>query len=140
MENKVIDITQYFSRNNEENGIWKELFLNGSMSGIEACIYGVNSNHINLANENYKKEIAEISQIKDIELKNSKTEIAFAKRLSGFVKDFRNKETKESLGKDGKQMTESEIYEVMFNSPIIARAVLEIATETELFLEKEKNA
>lgn len=135
MAAKKIDITKYFSRNNEENGIWKELELNGTMSGIEACIYGVNSNSVNMANEVYKKEMSEINQIKDTKLKNEKTEVAFAKRMAGFVKDFRNKETGESLGDNGKPMTEQEIINVMFNSPIIARAVLEIASVTELFLE-----
>lgn len=133
---KTVDITKYFTRDNEENGIWKELILNGEKSGIEACIYGVNSNSVTLANENYRKEMAEVSNIKDVDLRNEKTEAAFAKRMTGFVKDFRNKETGESLGKTGKPMTYDEIFNVMFNSPIIARAVLEISTETELFLVK----
>lgn len=133
---KTVDITKYFTRDNEENGIWKELILNGEKSGIEACIYGVNSNSVTLANENYRKEMAEVSNIKDVDLRHEKTEAAFAKRMTGLVKDFRNKETGESLGKTGKPMTYDEIFNVMFNSPIIARAVLEISTETELFLVK----
>lgn len=133
---KTIDITKYFTRDNEENGIWKELYLNGSASGIEACVCGVNSNSVNLANETYKKDMNEISLINDSKLKNEKAELAFAKRMSGFVKDFRNKETGESLGENGKQMTPQEILNVMFNSPMIARAVLEISSETELFLGK----
>ena len=69
-----------------------------------------------------------------------KEEAVYAERISGFVKDFRNKETKQSLGKEGKPMTRDEIYNVIFNSLPIATAVMKIATDSEYFLGIQKNA
>lgn len=137
---KTVDITKYFNRENEENGIWKELVINGEETGIEACVYGINSNRVYIANEKFKRDEAELEKISDSEERHMKEEAVYAERISSFVKDFRNKETKQSLGKEGKPMTRDEIYNVIFNSLPIATAVMKIATDSEYFLGIQKNA
>ena len=60
---KTVDITKYFNRENEENGIWKELVINGEKTGIEACVYGINSNRVYIANEKFKRDEAELEKM-----------------------------------------------------------------------------
>lgn len=141
MEKKnTIDISRFFTKKNEEEGITRELFVSGLPTGIMACIYGVNSNAAAVANETYKKEMAEISSISDPVKKGEKADLAFAKRVAGFIKNLSAEDGKSLTNKDGSIVTEKDYPTIMLESPLLARAVLEYATETEYFLDRGKNA
>lgn len=135
---KTINISNFFTRQNEENGVEKKIFINGEFTGIIAEIYGANSNVVSVANEQYRKEIAEINAIKDPMIKAEKNDIAFAKRMAGFVKSLKV-EGGELVNDDGSVVTKDDFPTIMKESPLLARAILEIASDTESFLDKKKN-
>lgn len=136
---ETINIAKFFTKKNEEEGMPHKLYINGEDTGIVAYVYGVNSNAVTLANETYRKEMAEINSLKDPVSKAKKTDAAFAKRVAAFVKKFETANG-EPLVIDGNPVTESDYVKIIDQSPLIARAILEFASDTEGFLDSEKNA
>lgn len=140
MDKNAIDISRFFTRQNEEEGIEREIYIGGMPTGIVATIYGVNSNAVSIANEQYHKEMAELSTISDPKKKNEKSDLAFAKRVAGFCKKLAGKDGKPLTLKDGSAVTEKDYPMIMQEAPLIAKEILEYATSTEDFLDREKNA
>lgn len=134
-----INIAKFFTKKNEEEGVPHELYIGGEKTGIVAYVYGVNSNAVTLANETYRKEMAEINAIKDPLVKAKKTDAAFAKRVAAFVKKFEGVDG-QPLVIDNTPVTEGDYIKIIDNSPLIARAILEYASDTEGFLDSQKNA
>lgn len=133
-----INIAKYFTKKNEEDGFPHELIIAGEKTKIVAYVYGVNSNAVTLANETYRKEMAEISAIKDPAVKSKKTDAAFAKRVAAFVKKFETTDGSPLMIGDT-PVTENDYIKIIDQSPLIAREILEYASDTEGFLDKEKN-
>lgn len=135
-----INISNFFTRQNEEDGIERKLYVDGEFTGLIAVVYGANSNAVSIANETYRREIAEINTIKDPMTKAEKSDVAFSKRMAGFVKNIYAEDGSEIVKEDGTPITKDDYAMIMKESPLIARAVLEIASDTENFLDKKKNA
>lgn len=133
-----INIAKYFTKKNEEEGFPHELIIAGEKTGIVAYVYGVNSNAVTLANETYRKEVEEYKAIKDPAIRTKKMDAAFSKRIAGFVKKFETVDGS-PLEIDGAVVTENDYAKIIDNSPLIACEILEYASDTEGFLDKEKN-
>lgn len=136
----TVNISQFFSRKNEEEGIWYEPVIFDIRTGIEFCLYGRNSNKAIKANEEYQKQLASLAAMEDGDEKNDKLDEIIAELVSKFVKDFRGVDGKTVVNEDGSELKMSDIPSFMFNSPIIAKDILDFVRDQENFLQLKKNA
>lgn len=131
----IIDITKFFSRDNEENGKWYQPKVKGKECGIEFKIYGPNSNAQSVADDKFNKEKEEIDMIEDSVEKEERYKEALAKKLAAYCGDIRGANgAKLSLG-DDKEVTKKDIYDIFVNSPVIALDVMRYAARQENFLD-----
>ena len=86
---KHINIEDFFTEDNEKEGIWFEPKIKGVPCGIEFLVTGRGTDE-NIANsERYDKTLAELEDIKDPLEKVQKTKKADADRVAEFVKGIR---------------------------------------------------
>lgn len=137
-ENNVIDIAQFFSRKNENNGVWFEPEVNGRKCGFEFLVCGINSNTASIADEKWNKQKSELASIENSEERAKKDDEIFAERIAGFILDVRGKD-KKRLVANGKEVTKEDIPLIIYNSPALAVEVSKFAGTLENFLEQGKN-
>lgn len=135
----TLDLAVFFSRDNENNGVWYEPQIKGIGCGFEFKICGVNSNTATKADEKWNKKKAEVAAIENEEVRNKKEDEIFAERVTGYIVDIRGKDGKKIVIK-GKEITKDDIYNIIYNSPALAVEVTRFATKIENFLGIEKNA
>lgn len=134
-----LDISMFFSRENENNGVWFEPTIKGVPSGIEFLVCGLNSNVASVADEEWNKDRQTLSDIKDEKLRSKKEDELFAVRISKYILDIRGKGGKK-LVIGGKEVTKDDIYDIVYNSPAILVEISRFASRLENFLLVEKNA
>ncbi|MBQ0112966.1 MAG: hypothetical protein KBT03_07540 [Bacteroidales bacterium] len=127
--NDVIDIESFFSRDNEENGIWREV----KYTGIEFKCHGPNSSKAAEADEYFRNEKAKLDENAS---DNKKLDELYIKRLAMLVSDVRGKNGKK-LTLKGKDVTKNDIYTILFKSPVIATDLIGFVSRQENFLESE---
>lgn len=137
-EENVLDIAQFFSRDNENSGVWFEPEIKGKKCGFEFLVCGVNSNAAAIADERWNKKKSELENIKDPDEKAQKDDEIFAERISGFILDIRGKGNKKVVA-NGKEVSKDDIPLIVYNSPALAVEVSRFASNLENFLGKEKN-
>ena len=135
----VVDISAFFNRKNEEDGAWFEPVLEGTPLGIEFKVIGSNSNAAAKETANYRRETSQIEGIKDETQRNEKSNDAIARYAAALVKGVRAKgDVAAQL--NGKPLTYSPeaIYEIMLNSSLIARAILNFSFADGNFINKNQ--
>lgn len=142
---KSINIEDFFTEDNEKEGIWFEPKIKGVPCGIEFLVTGTGTDE-NVANsERYEKELAESEEIKDpIERVRKQKEID-ANRVAQFVKGIRvaDREKGDNEVKyQGKPLEYSVplIQKLLLKSPLIKFAIINFAKDTANFIKWEKNA
>ena len=83
-ENTVLDIAQFFSRDNENNGVWFEPEINGKKCGFEFLVCGVNSNTASVADEKWNKQRSELKAIEDPKERAKKDDEIFAEEVAAY--------------------------------------------------------
>lgn len=134
----IIDISAFFSKDNEEKGVWYEPTVDGRKVGFELRIYGANSNKADVLNDVWAKTKTELASITDVAVRLKKTDEAFATRVAGYVSDIRGKNGAK-LTISGKEIDKADIEQIMANSPALEEEVLRFAARNENFLEIKKN-
>lgn len=137
-ENDILDVAQFFSRENENNGVWFEPEIKGVKCGFEFLVCGVNSNTASLADEKWNKKKSELESIEDPEARAKRDDEIFAERIAGFILDIRGKNKKRLIAK-GKEVTKDDIPLIIYNSPALAVEVSKFASNLENFLGQKKN-
>lgn len=137
-KDSVVDIAQFFSRDNENNGVWFEPEIKGKKCGFEFLVCGVNSNTASLADEKWSKKKSELESIKDPKERAEKDDEIFAERIAGFILDIRGKDKKRLIA-NGKEVTKDDIPLIIYNSPALAVEVSKFASSLENFLGQGKN-
>lgn len=135
----TIDLADFFSRDNENNGVWMEPSIKGVPCGFEFKVCGVNSNIASKVDETWRKAQEEVSLIKDENERSEREDEIFANRIAGYVVDIRGKDGKKLVA-NGKEVTKDDIPAIIYNSPALAVEVSKFAARLENFLGKEKNA
>lgn len=133
-EIKVIDVSKFFSLEAEENGKWFQPKVKGKECGIEFKVYGPNSNAQSIADDKFNKEKEEIDLIENASEKEMRYREALAKKLTAYCSDVRAANG-EKLVINGKEVTKSDIFEILKNAPVIALELLRYASRQENFLD-----
>lgn len=137
-EDNSLDISTFFSRDNEEEGKWYEPEVKGKKAGFELRIYGPNSQAVALADEGFQIERDKLENDKNL----SDTEKAkqfkelVIKRFTKYICDIRGKDGRKLL-LNGKPVTKEDIPTLIENSPVIALDVSKFATKQDNFLDFE---
>ena len=71
---ETLNVAKFFSKKNEEDGIWYEPKVRGVGVGFEVKVYGPNSTAAAIAQDKYQKARDEISKIEDLKAKNEAKE------------------------------------------------------------------
>lgn len=138
---KHINIEDFFTEDNEKEGIWFEPKIRGVPCGIEFLVTGRGTDE-NIANsERYDKTLAELEDIKDPLEKVQKTKKADADRVAEFVKGIRAAAGSE-VKYEGKPLEYSVpmIQQLLLKSPLIKNEIIKFAMDTANFIKREKNA
>ena len=139
--NKNINIEDFFTEDNEKEGIWFEPKIKGVPCGIEFLVTGTGTDENVAASERYEKAITETEDIKDPLEKVKKQKVIDANRVAEFVKGIRAAEG--SVVKfEGKPLEFSVpmIQQLMLKSPLLKLEIIKFAKETANFIKREKNA
>lgn len=124
MDSNVINITDFYSRENEENGKWYEPKIRGVKVGFEVKIFGPNSTTASVAHENYKKAKAEIEKIEDVKVKSEATDKALAEYAASLCSDIRPVGDKKLVKADGiTPVTKDDIREILYQAPVLAEDI-----------------
>ena len=138
---KKINIEDFFTDDNEKEGIWFEPKIKGVPCGIEFLVTGTGTDE-NVANsERYEKEMAETEEIKDPIEKVKKQKEIDANRVAQFIKGIRAAEGSD-VQYNGKPLEYSVplIQKLLFKSPLIKMEIIRFAKDTANFIKREKNA
>ena len=138
---KNINIEDFFTDDNEKEGIWFEPRIKGVPCGIEFLVTGTGTDE-NVANtERYDKAMAETEEIKDPIEKVKKQKEIDANRVAQFVKGIRAAEGSE-VQYGGKPLEYSVplIQKLLLKSPLIKMEIIRFAKDTANFIKREKNA
>lgn len=134
----VIDVSKFYSLNNEENGVWFEAEIGRRGTGIEFLVYGPNSKKAWVASNHYAKALEELEDLDEEERRNKGNEY-LVDAVVEIVKDVRGKNGKKLMAGD-KELTVADVKDMFINSPMLALAVWDFHKRSEGFLEgKKKN-
>lgn len=137
---EVIRIENFFTRENEENGVWYEAVINGQPTGIEGLVLGANSTTAIVATNQWTKEIEEQKLIEDEAEKKVQYELSCAKRAAAVVQKLRGKNGKQLCFGEKTSLDKSDIEKIMLNSPALATCFLNFSGRNSNFLEGKKNS
>lgn len=137
---EVIRIENFFTRENEENGVWYEAVINGQPTGIEGLVLGANSTTAIVAQNQFNKEVEEQKLIEDFEEKTVQYELSCAKRAAAVVQKLRAKGGKQLSFGDKTSLDKSDIEKIMLNSPALAACFISFSGRNSNFLEGKKNS
>lgn len=127
-DNKPVDISDFFTKDRQENGAWYEPVINEKGIGIKMKIVGSDSEHGVKAFKKYNEDLAVISKMTD-EVKMSES---IRKSLASCAASL----TVDIQGADGRKMLEGgkecvysneKAYKLFYNSPLLANVVTEFS-------------
>lgn len=141
-DKKVINIEDFFTEDNEKEGVWFEPKIDGIPCGIEFLVTGAGSDDNVIENERYEKAMAEAKDIKDANERVAKEKEIDANRVAALVKGIRAVDGVEVLSKEsGKQIEYSVplIQKLLLKSPLIKAEIVRFSLKTSNFIKREKN-
>ena len=130
----VVDVSKFFSIDNEEAGKWFQPKVKGRESGIEFKVCGPNSNIQSIADDKFNKEKEEIDLIENQVEKETRYKEALAKRVAAYCTDIRAANGAK-LEIKGHEVSKSDIYEIFKNAPVLTLEVMRFASRQENFLD-----
>lgn len=134
---KKVDLSTFFSRKNEENGVWFRPNTT-PYCPFELLVVGPTSSVAWVVNDNYTKDLHEAQGIEDLQKKAEKIIEITAKKYAGLCLDIRV-DNDIDLTIDGKPVTKENLYDIMYNSPDIQDEVYRFYNGNESFLGKKKS-
>ena len=141
MAKEVINLEDFFTMDNEKEGIWYEPKIGGVPCGFEFLVTGKNTDENVIASERYDKDVAEAEDIKDPVERAHKKSVLDANFVATFVKGIRSAGGKEVLyGGKPLEYSMPMIQQLLLKSPLINAEIVRFAVKTENFIRREKNA
>lgn len=137
---RIVNLEDFFTEDNEREGIWFEPKINGIPCGFEFLVTGVGTDE-NVANsERFARAMAESNDIKDPIEKVQKQKVLDANRVAEFVKGIRASEDT-NINYKGKPLEYSVplIQKLLLKSPLIKYEIIDFAKDTANFIKREKN-
>ena len=137
VDEDVLNIEDFFTKDNSENGVWHELNINGKI-GIEFLVIGAESDEAAQLFADYDKDMVRIEEIKDPKQKNEETRKAIASVASKIVKGIRGANGKTvMIGNKPLKYDSPTAYTIMYNSPSIANRIIRFSRNDTNFMEKK---
>ncbi|MCQ2086564.1 MAG: hypothetical protein MJZ37_00610 [Bacilli bacterium] len=134
MNENVINIADFYSKDNEENGIWYEVKVRGVGTGIEFKLYGPNSSAASVAQDKLQKAKDEVNKIEDVKAKSTATDKMLSEYAAALVCDIRGKDGKKLLNEDGTEVTMKDVKNILYKSPVIATDIARFESNQNNFL------
>ena len=131
---ETLNVAKFFSKKNEEDGIWYEPKVRGVGVGFEVKVYGPNSTAAAIAQDKYQKARDEISKIEDLKAKNEATDKMLAEYAAALVCDIRGLNGVELVNDDNTPVTIKDIKNILYNAPILASDIARFETNQNNFL------
>lgn len=136
---KTVELSKFYTRQNEVDGVWYEPKIGLDGIGLECKIKGPSSDEAVLAGDEYRKAQDEGSTIEDEKEKREFEERAVAKLVASLICDVRGKDGNE-ITLHGKPFEINDMKELIYESPMIAADIMRFQSKKENFLEMKKNA
>lgn len=133
-DENVLDISKFFSKQNEEEGVWYEPKVRGVGVGFEVKVYGPNSTAASIASDKYQKARDEIDKIEDVKAKSEATDKALAEYSAALCFDIRGKGKVKLVNKNGTPVTKDDIKDILFQSPVLATDIAKFENKQDNFL------
>lgn len=138
---KKINIEDFFTEDNERDGIWFHPSIKGMPCGLEFLLTGKNTDENIAATERYEKKLAELEDEKDPVEKAQKAKVLDANRVAEFVKGLRvAKGFDVDFGGKPIEYSEALVQQIFLKSPLIKVAVINFVMDTANFIKREKDA
>lgn len=134
---KIVDIADFFTKENAEKGVWFEPNVGGKL-GLEFLVIGSESNEAAEILAQYDKDMTKIEEIKEADRKNEETRKALAQGVSKLVKGIRGVDGITPV-LNGKPLEYSPavVYTIMYNSFSIANEILRFSRKASGFMAKK---
>lgn len=137
---KKINIEDFFTEDNEKEGIWYHPSVKGMPCGIEFLLTGKNTDENIAATERYEKKLAELEDEKDPVEKAQKAKVLDANRVAEFVKGLRvAKGFDVDFGGKAIEYSEPLVQQILLKSPLIKVAIINFVMDTANFIKRESN-
>ena len=136
MENKVVNLEDFYTEKNEAKGVWYEPEIDGKPCGLEFLIIGIHSEKAIEKMERYDAQMNELYETeKDKDVLSKKEKEIDAERVASITKGVRAAGGKE-LQKDGKpfEFSTEAVKEFYLNTPVIKLANIEFALKSSNFM------
>lgn len=130
---ETLNVAKFFSKKNEEDGIWYEPKVRGVGVGFEVKVYGPNSTAAAVAQDKYQKARDEIAKIEDLKAKNEATDKMLAEYAAALVSDIRGIKL-ELVNEDNTPVTIKDIKDILYNAPVLASDIARFETNQNNFL------
>ena len=141
MEKTQINVEDFYTEENEDNGRWMQPVIKGRPCGIEFLVTGMGKDENLVSQERYEKEMAKLEELKDPVEKVKRQKKLDAKHIASFVHGVRAAEGCEAMiGGKPIEYSVPFIEEFLFNAPLIKVQIAKFARETTNFTGREKNA
>lgn len=131
---QTLNVSKFFSKQNEEDGIWYEPKVRGVGVGFEVKVYGPNSTAAAIAQDKYQKARDEIAKVEDLKAKNEATDKMLAEYAAALICDIRGMNGVELVNDDDTPVTIKDVKNILYNAPIIASDIARFETNQNNFL------
>ncbi len=141
MADKIVNLEDFFTIDNEEKGKWFEPKIDGIPCGIEFLVTGKNTDDNVIKSERYDKAVSEADEIKDNFERTKKKKELDANRVAEFVIGIRSA-AGSNVMYGGKPLEYSVplIQQILLKSPLIKEEIVRFAIDTVNFIGREKDA
>lgn len=137
---RIVDVSSFFTKSNQENGVFHEPSIEGQGLGIRFKVIGSESDEGASIFSEYDKDVDRIEAIEDSKKKNEASRDSMARIASKLTKDISPVEGVEAII-NGKPLTYDKdiLYEIFYNSPTIANDIIRFSRRDTNFMEKKSN-
>ena len=139
-KSKVVDLSEFFTTQRMEEGVWFEPTVYGKSTGLEFKVIGADSDEAAVIMSDYAKDTQKIEEEDDPQEKNKKTRELLATYSSKLVKDIRVIEGYEvKLNGDEVRYSKDLVYNFFYESPRFAIEILNFARRDSNFTERKSH-
>lgn len=138
---KVVDISRFFTKKNEEEGTWVEPVIYGELVGLEFKVLGANSVKLSMVIDDFKRKSAEIESIKDPEERARRNQKLYAESASKRVVGMRPARNVSPVidGEELKEYSDELIKRIFEESPDIAGYIIRYSVDSSNFMTKKND-
>lgn len=139
-ESKVVDVSRFFTKQNEEEGTWVEPIVFGEPVGLEFKVLGSNSTKLAIVVDEFRSKSAEIEGLKSLEEKAKRNQKLYAESAAKRVVGVRAARGL-NVVVEGKpvEYSDSLVKHIFEESPEIAGFIIRFSVDTSNFMKKKND-